>query len=66
MQQNQRDALQTTYHFVVVGVKKNGQPLKITAEDIRINGLRTLEQAENRQRQMIAMNAGKQFVIQPL
>jgi hypothetical protein len=64
--QQQQEALQATYQFVVIGLKKNGTPYKVTPEDIRVNGVRTREQTENRQRQLIAMNGGKQFVILPL
>lgn len=63
MHTHTQEALQTTYHFVVIGCKKNGQPHKVTSEDIRVNGVRTLEQAQNRQCQLIAMNGGKPFVI---
>ena len=60
---NRHEARNAMKRFVVVSVKRNGQPYKVTARDIATCGTVTRADAEVRQAALEAMNPGRMFTI---
>jgi hypothetical protein len=60
---NRRQAAQARKQFVVVRVKKDGQPSKVQPMDMQFNATVTRAQAKARQAVLEQLNPGKTFTI---
>ena len=60
---NRQDARRAQVAYVVVGVKANGEPYKVTPQDLDINGCATQDAAEVRKAHMTQLNPGRTYTI---